>query len=283
LDHRTTESGSKLPHSTEDRFFPRLNHHRTRPAVLSSPPTARYPAAMHLHRFYITKAPADGAEAVLEAEEAHHALHVVRLRPGEPVALFDGHGREWLGRVARHTRREVYVSIESMRETPPPAPALTLAQAWLLRDKAIEFLILHGVELGVARFCFFRAERSERSPKTSDKWTRAAIEACKQCGRLWLPEFTVADNLEAALAGATGDRLIAAMDRTPVPLARACTGGDAVMLIGPEGDFTPAEVDAAVALGAHPVSLGATTFRAEFAAIVAATLVRYHQGGLSER
>jgi 16S rRNA (uracil1498-N3)-methyltransferase len=71
------------------------------------------------------------------------------------------------------------------------------------------------------------------------------------------------------------------MDRTPVPLARACTGGDAVMLIGPEGDFTPAEVDAAVALGAHPVSLGATTFRAEFAAIVAATLVRYHQGGLS--
>lgn len=234
----------------------------------------------HLHRFYTAPEAVSGGEAVLEAEEAHHALHVVRLRVGEPVALFDGMGREWLGHIARIGKREVAAALETCRSTPRPAPELTVAQAWLLRDKALEFLVQHGTEVGVTRFAFFRAKRSERSPKINEKWRRIAIEACKQCGRLWLPTFEEVADLAQALEKAPGARLIATMDVPPVSWPNAVQGQDAVIGIGPEGDFTPEEVSTALALGAQPVSLGASIFRAEVAAVLAAALLRHYQGGL---
>ena len=66
-------------------------------------------------------------------------------------------------------------------------------------------------DLGVAKVVFFRADRSERAPRYTEKWDRIAVEACKQCGRAWLPEFNVSENLEAALLDhALGQILIAA-------------------------------------------------------------------------
>lgn len=237
----------------------------------------------HLHRFHIAPDTPGGGEIALPPEEAHHAIKVVRLREGDRVILFDGRGREWTGAVARLDRREVVISVVEERRAPRPAPALTLAQAWLHQEKAIELLVRTGTELGVDRFLFFRAARSERPPRLNPKWTRLAVESCKQCGRLWLPEFAVAETLADVLRHARGDLLIAAMDADPVPLAQALSGGDTTLLIGPEGDFTPEEVCAVLDSGARPISLGVTTFRSEIAAIVAAALVQYHFGRLGSR
>jgi 16S rRNA (uracil1498-N3)-methyltransferase len=127
---------------------------------------------------------------------------------------------------------------------------------------------------------FFPAERSEHPPRISEKWRRWAIESCKQCGRLWLPEFSLAPGLEAALAGTWSALLIATADEAPVPLRSAVQGDCVALIVGPEGDFTPAERSLALACQAHPISLGAATFRAEVAATLAAALIRYEFGAL---
>jgi 16S rRNA (uracil1498-N3)-methyltransferase len=217
----------------------------------------------------------------LPEEEAHHALRVARLREGDPVLLFDGAGREFDARLTRVSKREAWVQIEGARRVPEPMPRMQLIQAWLHRDKCIEEIILRGTELGVARFVFFRAGHSEKAPKVQDKWRRIAVESCKQCGRLWLPEFEVADDLAAALNGVEGRILIAAMDRPPVSLREAVgSGEDLALVVGPEGDFTAAEMDLALARGAYPISLGTTVFRAEVAATLFATIVAYELGRL---
>jgi 16S rRNA (uracil1498-N3)-methyltransferase len=234
----------------------------------------------HLHRFFVAPGAPEAGELVLPPEEGHHALHVVRLKPGDTVALFDGRGRVFDARVSQMTRKEVWVAIEGVKHSAPPKRSLTLLCGWLLRDKAVEFLIQHGVEIGVDRFVFFRAERSERTPKLNDKWTRSAIEACKQCGRAWLPQFEDAEDLEEAMDQVEGDLLLATMDRPPIPLDRALDTGDAGVIIGPEGDLTENEVERALNRGAKPIGLGSAIFRAEMAALVAATLVRYHFGEL---
>jgi len=234
----------------------------------------------HLHRIYIPQETAGTGQIVVGGDEAHHALHVVRVRPGDPVALFDGHGREISGEVIAVEKREVVVEALEERVLPPPPRRLTLLQAWLHRDKALDFIVQHGTELGVARFVFFRAQRSERKPVHSDKWARAAIEACKQSGRLWLPEFILADGIEEAVRDAAVPVLLATKDLHAAPLRTALGGGSVALMVGPEGDFTDEEVAMALEAGVTPVSLGAATYRSEMAAIVGAALIQYELGEL---
>lgn len=234
----------------------------------------------HLHRFYIHPATPGTGEVVVGGDEAHHALHVLRVRPGDSVVLFDGHGREVTGEVASLTRREVVVQVIEERITPPPRFRLTLLQAGLHREKSTDFVIQHGTELGVARFVFFRAQHSERKPVLSEKWQRAAIEACKQCGRLWLPEFSIVGGLEDAVSEAGGPVLIATKDLHAAPLRTALDGSSVAVLVGPEGDFTDEEIAVAVGAGVTPICLGNATFRSEVAAVVAVALIQYELGEL---
>ncbi len=238
----------------------------------------------HIHRFYISPDTPTGSEVALSSEEAHHALRVARVRPGDDIALFDGTGRIVEGAVARAERGAVVVDVHEERRAAPAPYRLTLIQAWLNRTKPIEEVIRRGTELGVTSFCFFRAERSDRAPKAAEKWPRLAIEVCKQCGRAFLPEFATAPSLEAALDADTYDAvLIATADLEPVPIGRAVSGARVALMIGPEGDFSEAELTCAQRFGAKPIALGAATLRSEAAAAAAATLVLYELGGLGPR
>lgn len=236
----------------------------------------------HPHRFYIPPETPSVEEVVLPAEEGRHALHVVRLRPGDRVVLFDGRGRELTGAIRRTTRREVVVAIENEQRVPPPRKSVALLQAALNREKTTETLIRRGTELGVARFCFFKGDHSDRAPRFTEKWRRVAIEACKQCRRAWLPQFEVAPDLRAAVDNVPETLLIATQHAEPTPLHQALADdpdGIAV-LAGPEGDFSAEELGLARERGAVPVSLGRTTFRAEVAAAVVLALVFYELGEL---
>jgi len=237
----------------------------------------------HLHRFHISPGAPAGDRVVLPEEGAHHALRVARLRQGAPVVLFDGAGRELTGTLVPEGRRDASVAVTGERFVPRPAPALTIALAWLHRDKPVEELIRRGTELGVGGFVFFPSARSERAPKVSDKWSRVAVEAAKQCGVLWLPSFAVAEGLDDVLDRAAGDVLVADMQGETRPLEACLTGADATLLVGPEGDFTGEELALARSRGAKGISLGPHTFRSEVAAVVGATLVAYAWGRLGPR
>lgn len=234
----------------------------------------------HTHRFYIEPDAINGESTSLTGPEAHHALHVLRVKHGDPLILFDGMGREIEGRVSATTRHNVTVEITDERNVSRESRTLILLQAALHRDKAIEELIRRCTEVGVARFVFYPAERSERPPKISPKWRRWAIESCKQCGRLWMPEFSTTPDFETALKGSWSALLIATAAIEPVPLRTAVKGDTIALAVGPEGDFTPEELALAKAHGAQFISLGAATFRSEVAATIASALIRYELGCL---
>lgn len=235
----------------------------------------------HLHRFFHPADPPLSGEATLSRDESHHALRVLRVRPGQAVELFNGRGYAWAGTVAERGRNEVRVAIDAEHFTPRPAPPVTLAQAWLHRDKLHDDLVRQATVLGAAECCFFRAEHSEKTPRVSEKWDRLAIEACKQCGRRWLPVVTVADSL-AAVLDTTGDGVcvLASMDRAHIPLSSLERDRPVTFIVGPEGDFSGPEYTRAHEAGALPLSLGAYTLRSETAALTGLTLIQYHLGHL---
>lgn len=235
----------------------------------------------HLHRFYVPTESLIAGRVSLPPDAAHHAFRVARVREGDRVALFDGQGREARGQVVLSGGKEVVVSVETVEEIPRPMRRVSLGQAWLNREKNIEGIVTRGVELGVCRFVFFRGDRSERAPRHSEKWQRLAIEACKQTGRPWLPEFELAPDLSAAIGTSTGAVLIATKQRAAVSIEAAVAEQENVLLlVGPEGDFSEAEMDDAIGAGAVPISLGEYTLRSEVAVSVGLTLVQRHLGNL---
>lgn len=235
----------------------------------------------HIHRFFIGPGErAAGDRVTLRDDEAHHALRVVRVRTGDTVTLFDGCGQEWGATVESLRRGEVDLRITAHRRVERPDTRLSLYQAWLHRDKPIEEIIRRGTEIGIQRFVFFWGRHSERKPLQSEKWQRLAVEACKQCGRPWLPEFAVEETLESALATARGELLAAARGRPAVPLRGLVSNGDVSLFVGPEGDFTGEELELLLAKGAHVISLGDATYRSEVAAILASSIVLYECGRL---
>lgn len=211
-------------------------------------------------------------------------MRVVRVRQGDPVALFDGQGREWRGIITDLARNDVAVVVESERFEARPSPEVTLVQAWLHRDKLLDEIVRQSTVLGAAEIMFFRADHSEKKPRLSDKWTRLAIEACKQCGRLWLPRISLVDNLSMALERLGDIRsVLARMEGPHLPIARMGTTEPVAYIVGPEGDFSAGEIQRADAAGALPISLGSCTLRAEMAAMVGLTLIQHQLGHMGPR
>ena len=229
-----------------------------------------------LHRFYVPDLARQGDGVSLSDDERHHALNVVRVRPGQPIELFDGEGRRCDAEVVAAGRRHLEISRHSIHEEAKAEPRLALAQAWLNHERTMQRIVEDCTALGVDRFLFFQAAHSERTPRGEDKWRRWAIESCKQCGRNRLPGFDFTLGIGNCLASAPGwDAVIATKHAEPVPLEEAVCGSSQVMvLIGPEGDYSASELQQAIASGAKPISLGPRTLRSELAATVAVTLVQ---------
>ncbi len=230
----------------------------------------------HVPRFFVSTPPEGESRVELPTDEAHHALNVLRVDPADAVLLFDGLGNEWEGSIAETDRRTVSVSIGVQRTEQPNARRLIVLLAWLGREKAMTSAVQRGTELGVDRFVFFESAHSEPGPRKIARWEKAAIESCKQCGRLWLPGFEEAESLADAVVAAEGTLLIASQRAENAPIQAALAAHPhASILIGPEGGFSPSEDAEAAGLGAIPVSLGRNTLRSEVAVGAAAGILRY--------
>jgi 16S rRNA (uracil1498-N3)-methyltransferase len=228
----------------------------------------------HLHRFYLPEDYSPGVMIPLPEAEAHHALRVARIRAGQELELFDGHGGAARATLEPTGKREAAAVITEVLPAQSREPEFTLLVAWLHRDAAIEELIKRGTEIGVTRFAFFKAARSEQPPKIAAKHERLAVEACKQCGRNWIPEIVVAPD---ALAETGPGACIAALTPDAKAVSTAPQGAH-TLIVGPEGDFTPQEVEQFLAAGATAVTLGPCVYRTEVAAILGATLLLSARG-----
>ncbi|HSD60831.1 MAG TPA: 16S rRNA (uracil(1498)-N(3))-methyltransferase, partial [Burkholderiales bacterium] len=165
---------------------------------------------MSLPRFHCPQPLAEGRLLDLPERAAHHALRVLRLRPGDPVVLFSGEGGEFAAEVASATRGAVTVRVGAFRAGDREAPLpLTLAQGLLPAEK-MDLVVQKAVELGAARIQPLATARSrarlagERAGKRLAHWQAVALAACEQCGRNRVPEVAPVAALAPWLADRAG-------------------------------------------------------------------------------
>jgi 16S rRNA (uracil1498-N3)-methyltransferase len=220
--------------------------------------------------------------AELDADEAHHLNHVLRLSQGDVVRVFDGAGREWEGAVVAATRHGATVSlgrvVDAVRESPV---AVTLAVG-LLKGDQMETVVREATALGVAAIVPLVTERvvspgRARVDAARERWRRVAIASAKQCGRAVIPDVTESFKLESVLGQAGYDtRLIlaepetgAAASTVPHSKPESSSRPRILLLVGPEGGWTADEVRTALANGCTAWRLGPRTLKAELAPTVA--------------
>ena len=221
----------------------------------------------------------DTPEFVLDGEEAHHLLRVMRAKSGDLLTLFDGSGAEFDAVVAETGKKTVGLRILARRwEDREPAAEITLAVA-LPKGERQRWLIEKAVELGVACFVPLLAERSvAKVGESSDRLHRMVIEAAKQCGRNTLmkisPQMTTRE-IFCAPADSEAIRIFAHPGGEPIYDVLTRIHGRKIPIfaaVGPEGGFSENEISAAQAGGWQTVSLGKSILRTETAAIKIAAI-----------
>ncbi|HZQ71918.1 MAG TPA: 16S rRNA (uracil(1498)-N(3))-methyltransferase [Burkholderiales bacterium] len=229
-------------------------------------------------RFYVDTPLRAGGSCVLPEDAAHHATHVMRLRAGDAVTLFDGRGGEYPGRIASAEKLRIAVDVLEHRPLERESPlAVTLVQAVSAGDR-MDFTVRKAVELGVARIQPVLATRSVARPKGTradlrrEHWQKVAIAACEQCGRNRVPP--VLPLLMDAAAYRPEDDAAKKILLSPLAELRfsaACAGVQAgvILAAGPEAGFTAEEEAAFVYSGFVPARLGPRVLRTETAALAA--------------
>ena len=250
---------------------------------------------MAKHRFYIPSAAWNLESLSLTEEEAHHCLDVMRCREGDRIVAFNGVGTEAEAEIVGSAKGSVILKAKLVSETPRPPAIITLGQA-VPKGKNMDLIIQKATELGVSCIVPLLSERTivqldgEDLGKKQQKWQRVAIEACKQCGQNWVPDVQAPMKIET-FAKQSKDplKLIAAISNEARSLKSILAAREqensprpasASLMIGPEGDFTPAEVSQALSFGFAPLSLGPIILRSETAAIYALSITGYELMGL---
>lgn len=241
-----------------------------------------------MHRCYLPYADFSNGLLLIEGEEAHHATRVMRLKEGDRCEVFDGDGHAAIAKVCGARGSHLQLEVEDMLPAQPPVAGITLALA-IPKGSNMELIVQKAVEMGVSRIIPLITERTivrldakEAAAKTT-KWQRTVLEACKQCGVNTLPVVESPQPFPAFLLrqNLPGLHLQCAIVKHAHPLrdvlevARQQGETAATLLIGPEGDFSPAEYAAAEAAGYLPISLGPIILRVETAVFTAVAATRY--------
>src|SRR5437879_7680279 len=237
-----------------------------------------------MHRFYISPEEWQCSPLALRGSEAHHTRDVLRMKAGEKIVLFNGRGREVTVEIAAFEDDEIRLRKLHEAETPPLRGRITLGQA-IPKGKNMERIVQKAVEICSAEIAPIISDRtivqldSEGASQKQTKWQQIAVEAAKQCGQNWLPRVHAPQKLAeffSASERAFDLRLIGSLQLDAQQLKKiletySSEHGDrprkVLMLVGPEGDFTPAELALARRHGCQPITLGPIILRVEAAAI----------------
>lgn len=219
-----------------------------------------------------------GAGVELPPAQVHYLNTVMRARPGESVALFNGRDGEWLADLLLITRKEAALRVGARRRPQADEPDVWLLFA-PLKKQTTDFVVEKATELGVRVLWPVMTRHTNAARVNSERLTATAIEAAEQCERLTIPEVReAAPGLDAVLAGWDPARHLYVMDETgggePIHrvLAAAGQGAPAAILCGPEGGFAKSELDQlAQTTFVTAVGLGPRILRAETAALAALT------------
>jgi 16S rRNA (uracil1498-N3)-methyltransferase len=225
---------------------------------------------MSTPRLHLETHLAAGLEIEAEPGQAHHLGAVLRRGAGDAVAVFNARDGEWAGRITALRKDRCRIALEAQSRAPAPEPDLRLMVAALKRD-AMDWLVEKTTELGVAAIHPVLTRRSVADRVNQARLAAIARGAAEQCERLSLPVIHAAMPLHAVLGSWDGTPIFMAAERSgadPLPNALAGQRLPLGLLIGPEGGFDRAELDAARSYPfVKTIGLGPRILRAETAAV----------------
>lgn len=244
-----------------------------------------------MHRFHIPAENWQPDALVLTGSEAHHCRNVLRLEPADKVVVFNGQGREVTAEILPGDGAEIRLRKLHEARTPPLRCRITLGQA-IPKGKNMDLIVQKAVEIGAAEIAPILSDRTivrldeESAASKQAKWQTVAIEAAKQCGQNWLPQVHTPRPLAQFFKDHRGFdlQLIGSLQSDAVHLKKileqfSAEHGDrpanVLMLVGPEGDFTPAELSLARSQGCRPITLGPIVLRVETASIYCLSILSY--------
>ncbi len=242
-------------------------------------------------RAFCSPATTEPATIALSPEESHHLIAVNRARHGDTVVAFDGRGTEWICELTDDRKNAAILTVRFRQKLPALPYAITLGQA-LPKGQFMDAIVRKATEIGAARIVPLESERTQvhldgtRQDKKIEKWQTAALEAAKQCGNPFVPEVEPVQQTAPFMESARGYdlKLIASLQPGARSLknvlgtfreAQQRTPKNVLWLIGPEGDFTPAELSQAKSCGFEFVTLGPLVLRCETAATYALSILSY--------
>ena len=244
-----------------------------------------------MHRFYLAPESWNNDALILTGSEAHHCQNVLRLELGDKVVIFDGRGRELTAEISSAGASKIQLRKLHEAQTPPLRCRITLGQA-IPKGKNMDLIVQKAVEIGAAEIAPILSDRTvvrldeESAASKQAKWQTVAIEAAKQCGQNWLPEVKAPQTLPQFFQEHRRFdlQLIGSLQSDAVHLKKILAEhlaehGDrpasVLMLVGPEGDFTPAELSLARSQGCRPITLGPIVLRVETASIYCLSILSY--------
>ncbi len=242
-------------------------------------------------RFYIPPERWNSERLELGEEEAHHALHVLRMKAGDRAVVFNGRGTHATVEIAAANKRSVELKALQIVEAAPQRCRITLGQA-IPKGKNMDLIVQKATELGAAAIVPLLSERTViqyeagEGAKKRGKWQEVAIEAAKQCGQNWLPEIHLPQSPKDFFQGNPKFDLMLIASLQPDSLhfkkvleeyiaGQKKKPAKVLILVGPEGDFTPAEISLAKSGGCRPITLGPIVLRTETAAIYCLSILGY--------
>jgi 16S rRNA (uracil1498-N3)-methyltransferase len=242
-------------------------------------------------RFFAPALDSGDETAQLPKDEAEHLIRVLRLGPGDSVAVFDGRGHEYLARVIAAERRDVRVQLLSRLESASePAVAVTLVQA-VLKGEKMDEIVRDAVMLGVAAIQPIVTSRTETTVAALgragrvDRWRRVALASVKQSRRAVIPDVRQPLTFESWL-GEPGASLtlmlvepgVSAAAEPLSALRELSVPTDAAVVIGPEGGWSGAEVASAQEQHLRLITLGHRTLRADAVPVAAISVLQFLWG-----
>jgi 16S rRNA (uracil1498-N3)-methyltransferase len=233
---------------------------------------------MSLPYFFAAALQSGQQEYSMDEDNARHCVQVLRMQVGEALQLTNGRGDLFTATITHATKKQCMVTIQAYEQLPVLQPSLAIAISPVKNTSRFEWFLEKAAEIGVQEIFPLICERTEKQHLRTDRLQQILIAAMIQSQQVWLPvlhepvKFSRFDFPETYT-----QQFIAhcvATDKKALPQLLQ-TNANRAILIGPEGDFTAAEIAVAIEKGMQPVALGNTRLRTETAGVVAAVLMRH--------
>ena len=240
-------------------------------------------------RFFIDYIPEVGETAVIEGADARHVGGALRMTAGESLTLCDGCGTDYACTITVVEKERVTLSVDAATpSSSEPTLAVTLYMGLPKGDK-MEFIIQKAVELGVTAIvpvatarCIVKLDGKDAAKKQA-RWQKIAAEAAGQSGRGIIPTVETPISWKTALARFETTKTLLCYEGGGQPIGQLVTPADKAvsLVVGPEGGFAPAEVEAVTAVGGQIATLGPRILRCETAPLAAIAVLMEKSGNMA--